>query len=71
MMPDFDVEVVVDAHGRDPGGGGDAPDGQGVGALGLEDVGGRLEQRGLHPGAGRPGPGLFCHIGTLLKNIVL
>ncbi len=71
MMPDFDVEVVVDAHGRDPGGGGDAPDRQGVGALGFEDVGRGLEQRSLHARTGGPGPRLFRHVRTLLKNIVL
>ena len=42
------LEVVVDAHGSHAGRGGDPADGEGVGALGLEDLGGRGEEGRLH-----------------------
>ena len=66
------LEVVVDAHGRDAGGGGDPADREAVGALGLEDVGGRGEEGRLHPGARDVlVRRISVIVSSLLKNIVL
>ena len=69
--PELRLEVVVDPHGGDAGGGGDLAYGQALWTLGLQDLGRRREKRLLHPGAGSPGPADFRHIGSVLKNIVL
>src|SRR5208282_3459144 len=69
--PGLGLEVVVDPHGSDVGGGGDPADRQSVGALGLEDLGGGGEERRLHPRTGSPGAAVFPHTSSVLKYIVL
>ena len=60
--PGLRLEVVVDAHRGDAGGGGDAAHREAVGALGLEDVSGRGEERPLHPGTGGPASWSRCRV---------